>query len=106
MLLSLCQQPTNIIAQRKFSPAKDPCSVLWDVGLDDLVTMEFAYGKKDTPKAPPSKLLLYLQAKSTETKEQVRVVKCCREIPQANDVYSAIERAKNTYGRNLSKVYF
>ncbi|KAL5782083.1 hypothetical protein ACOSP7_007112 [Xanthoceras sorbifolium] len=99
----LLQQPTNIMAQRKFSPAKDPCSVLWDVRWDDLVTMELTHGKKDHQKAPPSRLVLYLHLRSTEAKEQARVIKCSRETHQALEVYSSIERARNTYGQNLSK---
>ncbi|XP_031738035.1 uncharacterized protein LOC101213129 isoform X1 [Cucumis sativus] len=99
----LMQQPSTIIAQRKFSPAKDPCSVLWDVLWGDLVTMEFSHGKKDHPKSPPSRLILYLQARPTELKEHVYVVKCSRGTDQALRVYSSIERAMNTYGQNQSK---
>ncbi|XP_048235070.1 uncharacterized protein LOC8261314 isoform X2 [Ricinus communis] len=99
----LLQQPSNIIAQRKFSPARDPCSVLWDVLWDDLMTMELIHGKKDHPKAPPSRLLLYLRSKATEVKEQARVVKCSRETDQAREVYSSIERAMSTYGLSPSK---
>ncbi|KAH9766384.1 C2 domain-containing protein [Citrus sinensis] len=99
----LLQQPTNAIAQRKFSPARDPCSVLWDVLWDDLVLMELTHGKKDNPKALPSRLVLYLHIKSTEMKEQVRIIKCSRETHQALEVYSSIEQARNTYGQNLSK---
>ncbi|KAH8501006.1 hypothetical protein H0E87_016007 [Populus deltoides] len=98
----LLQQPSNILAQRKFSPARDPCSVLWGVLWVDLVTMELTHGKKDQPKAPPSRLTLYLRSRSTESKEQFRVIKCSRETDQALKVYSSIERAVNTYGRNLS----
>ncbi|KAJ4843890.1 hypothetical protein Tsubulata_025940 [Turnera subulata] len=100
----LLQQPSYIMAQRKFSPARDPCSVLWDVLWGDLVTMELTYGKKDLPKAPPSRLILYLQSRPTESKEQMRVVKCSRDTDQALEIYSSIERAMNTYGRNLSKL--
>lgn len=100
------QQPSTIIAQRKFSPAKDPCSVLWDVLWGDLVTMEFSHGKKDHPKSPPSRLILYLQARPSEVKEHVYVVKCSRGTDQALRVYSSIERAMNTYGQNQSKVCF
>lgn len=98
------QQPSNIIAQRKFSPARDPCSVLWDVLWDDLVTMELAHGKKDHQTAPPSRLILYLQTRSIESKEQVRVIKCSPETNQAFEVYTSIEQARNTYGSNVSKV--
>jgi vacuolar protein sorting-associated protein 13A/C len=100
------QQPSNIIAQRKFSPARDPCSVLWDVLLDDLVTMELTHGKKDHQNPPPSRLILYLQARSTESKEQIRVIKCSPETKQSLEVYISIEQAMNTYGSNLSKVGF
>lgn len=100
------QQPSNIIAQRKFSPARDPCSVLWDVLCDDLVTMELTHGKKDPQNAPPSRLILYLQSRSTESKEQVRVIKCSPETNQALEVYTSIEQAMNTYGSILSKVGF
>ncbi|XP_062178337.1 uncharacterized protein LOC133883124 isoform X2 [Alnus glutinosa] len=99
----LLQQPSNIIAQRKFSPARDPCSVLWDVLWADLVTMELTHGKKDHQNAPHCRLILYLQAKSTESKEQVRVIKCNPETNQALEVYTSIEQAMNTYGSNLSK---
>ncbi|XP_044485071.1 uncharacterized protein LOC123210663 isoform X2 [Mangifera indica] len=99
----LLQQPSNIVAQRKFSPARDPCSILWDVLWDDLITMELTHGKKDNPKAFPSRVVLYLHIRSTETKEQVLVIKCSSETHQAVEVYSSIERARNTYGNNLSK---
>ncbi|XP_050216889.1 uncharacterized protein LOC126667840 isoform X2 [Mercurialis annua] len=99
----LLQQPSNIIGQRKFSPVRDPCSVLWDVLWDDLVTMELSQGKDDHPKAPPSRLLLYLRSRGTEVKEQTRVIKCNHETDQAREVYSSIERAMNTYGQNVSK---
>ncbi|ONI27903.1 hypothetical protein PRUPE_1G110200 [Prunus persica] len=101
--LILLQQPFTV-AQRKFNPARDPCSVLWDVLWDDLVIMEKSYGKKDHPKAPPSRVILYLQEKSTEAREQVRVIKCIPDTPQALEVYSSIERAMNTYGSNKPKV--
>ncbi|TQE02763.1 hypothetical protein C1H46_011592 [Malus baccata] len=97
----LLQQPFNV-AQKKFNPARDPCSVLWDVLWDDLVIMEKSYGKKDHPKSPPSRVILYLQDKS-EMKEHVRIIKCLRDTPQALDVYSSIERAMNTYGPNKPK---
>ena len=100
------QQPSNIIAQRKFSPARDPCSVLWDVLWNDLMTMELTQGKKDHPKAPPSRLIIYLKTRATELKEQVRVVKCKPETKQAFEVYVSIEQAANTYGSKLSKVGF
>nr|XP_028954888.1 uncharacterized protein LOC114823646 [Malus domestica] len=64
--------------------------------------MEKSYGKKDHPKSPPSRVILYLQDKS-EMKEQVRIIKCLRDTPQALDVYSSIERAMNTYGPNKPK---
>ncbi|OVA16691.1 Peroxin/Ferlin domain [Macleaya cordata] len=96
----LLQQPSNIMAQRKFSPARDPCSVLWDVLWDDLMTMELTHGKKDHQKAPPSRLILYLQTRSTESREQTRVIKCSRESQQAAEIYSSIEQAMSIYGPN------
>ncbi|KDP27978.1 hypothetical protein JCGZ_19058 [Jatropha curcas] len=99
----LLQQPSNIIGQRKFSPARDPCSVLWDVLWNDLVTMELTHGKKDHPKAPASRLILYLRSRPAEGKEHARKIKCNRETDQALEVYCSIERALNTYGKNLSK---
>ncbi|KAK9670363.1 hypothetical protein RND81_13G196500 [Saponaria officinalis] len=100
----LLQQPSNLIShQKKFSAAKDPCSILWDVLWDGLVTMELTNGKKDPPKAPPSRVILYLRTKSTEPREQIRVVKCNRESNQAFQVYAAIEQAMGTYGPNQSK---
>lgn len=92
------QQPSNVIGQKKFNPARDPCSVLWDVLWDDLVTMELSHGKKDHPNAPHSRLILYLQSKSFESKDHSRVIKCNRDSNQAVEVYSSIEQAMNTYG--------
>jgi vacuolar protein sorting-associated protein 13A/C len=68
--------------------------------------MELTHGKKDHQNAPHCRLILYLQAKSTESKEQVRVIKCNPETNQALEVYTSIEQAMNTYGSNLSKVGF
>ncbi|KAI7993232.1 putative vacuolar protein sorting-associated protein 13A [Camellia lanceoleosa] len=99
----LLQQTSNIIAQKKFNPARDPCSVLWDVLLDDLVTMELTHGKKDRQNAPPSRLIIYLQTRSAESKEPVRVIKCYPESNQAFEVYSSIDQAMNTYGPSQSK---
>lgn len=70
------------------------------------MTMELTHGKKDHPKALPSRLILYLHIKSTEVKEQVRIIKCNRDSHQALEVYASIERARNTYGLILSKVSF
>ncbi|KAI8561923.1 hypothetical protein RHMOL_Rhmol04G0379800 [Rhododendron molle] len=99
----LLQQTSNIIAQKKFNPARDPCSVLWDVLWDDLVTMELTHGKNDQQNAPPSRLVLYLQSRSTESKELIRVIKCYRESNQAFQVYSSIEQAMSTNGASQSK---
>ncbi|KAK8681962.1 hypothetical protein V6N13_054359 [Hibiscus sabdariffa] len=96
------QQSSNI-THRKFNPMKDPCSVLWDVLWDDLETMDLTRGKKDLQKAPPSQLLLHLKTRSTDSKEHVRIIKCNRGTHQTLEVYSSIERAMITYGRNLSK---
>ncbi|XP_026446363.1 vacuolar protein sorting-associated protein 13C-like [Papaver somniferum] len=96
----LLQQPSTIMAQRKFSPARDPCSVLWDVLWDDLVTMELTHGKKDHQRGPPSRLVLYLQTRSTESREQTRIIKCIRESQQAVEIYSSIEQAMSIYGPN------
>ncbi|XP_012842600.1 PREDICTED: uncharacterized protein LOC105962815 isoform X1 [Erythranthe guttata] len=94
----LLQQPSNLIAQKKFNPARDPCSVLWDVVWDDLVTMELVHGKKDHPSAPTSRVLLYLHNKNGDAKDQYRIIKCSRDSNQAFEVYSSIEQARSTYG--------
>ncbi|XP_020230234.1 uncharacterized protein LOC109811015 [Cajanus cajan] len=99
----LLQQPSNIIAQRKFSPARDPCSIIWDILWDDLGTMELTHGKKDNPKGPPSRLILYLQSKSLDTKENFRIIKCISDTRQALQVYSSIDHALHTYGPGVSK---
>ncbi|KAL8205058.1 hypothetical protein R6Q57_010681 [Mikania cordata] len=98
-------QASNIITQKKFNPARDPCLVLWDVLWDDLTTMELTTGKKDHPNAPPSKLILYLKSKSSsENNDHTRVIKCYRDTKQAIQVYTAIEQAINTYVPKGSKV--
>ncbi|KAL6576075.1 hypothetical protein OROHE_000546 [Orobanche hederae] len=94
----LLQQPSNLIAQKKFNPARDPCSVLWDVAWDDLATMELIHGKKDNHNAPPSRVILYLHSKLLDGKEQIRIIKCHRDSNQAFEVYSSIEQARSTYG--------
>lgn len=66
--------------------------------------MELSYGKKDNPTALPSRVVL--QIRPTETKDHVRVIKCIRETNQSVKVYYAIEQARDTYGKNLSKVKF
>lgn len=100
----LLQQPTHIMAQRKFNSARDPCSVLWDVLLEDLATMEAAHGKKDFPGSPPSQLILYLMSRSPDSRENTRVVKCIRGSHQAFEIYASIEQTLKTYGPNASKV--
>ncbi|KAK7363427.1 hypothetical protein VNO77_05570 [Canavalia gladiata] len=100
----LLQQPSNIMAQRKFSPARDSCSIMWDILWDDLGTMELIHGKKDNPKSPPSRLILYLQYRSLDMKENFRIIKCIPDTHQALQVYSSIDHALNTYGPGVSKV--
>lgn len=100
----LLHQPTNIMAQRKFNPARDPCSVSWDVLFEDLVTMELTHGKKDNPGSPPSRLILYLQMRFPESKEGTRVIKCSRGSRQATEIFSSIEQALSNYGPNASKI--
>ncbi|CAL5058295.1 unnamed protein product [Urochloa decumbens] len=92
-----------MMTQRKFNPAKDPCSVIWDVLWDDLVTVEMTHGKKDPPGSLPSKLILYLKAKPSNSKEVVRLVKCNRGSDQATIIYSAIDKAYKAYGPNSIK---
>ncbi|XP_043726204.1 uncharacterized protein LOC122672780 isoform X2 [Telopea speciosissima] len=99
----LLQQPFHIVAQRKFSPARDPCSVLWDVLWDDLMTTEMKHGKKDHPSSPPSRLILHLRTRCMELKDHTHVIKCSRDTQQALEIYSSIEQAMNTYGPNHSK---
>uniref|UniRef100_A0A0D9VFX1 C2 domain-containing protein n=1 Tax=Leersia perrieri TaxID=77586 RepID=A0A0D9VFX1_9ORYZ len=92
-----------MMTQRKFNPAKDPCSVIWDVLWDDLVTVEMTHGKKDAPGSLPSKLILYLKAKPTNSREVVRLVKCNRGSDQATLIHSSIDRAYQAYGPNSTK---
>uniref|UniRef100_A0A0E0NER2 C2 domain-containing protein n=1 Tax=Oryza rufipogon TaxID=4529 RepID=A0A0E0NER2_ORYRU len=92
-----------MMTQRKFSPAKDPCSVIWDVLWDDLVTVEMTHGKKDAPGSLPSKLILYLKAKPTNSREVVRLVKCNRGSDQATLIYSSIDGAYKAYGPKSTK---
>ncbi|XP_020520361.1 uncharacterized protein LOC18430003 [Amborella trichopoda] len=99
----LLQQPTNILAQKKFNPVRDPCLVLWDVSWDDLVTMVLTTGKKDDQNSSPSHLVLYLRNKLMDSKENIRVIKCNNESKQAAEIYMAIEQAMNTYGPNHSE---
>ncbi|KAG8370579.1 hypothetical protein BUALT_Bualt14G0131800 [Buddleja alternifolia] len=94
----LLQQPSNLIGQKKFNPARDPCSVLWDVVWDDLVTMELIHGKKDNSSSPPSRVILYLHSRSLDAKDQNRIIKCKCDSSQAFEVYSSIEQARATYG--------
>lgn len=70
------------------------------------MTMELMHGKKDRPESPPSRLILYLKTRSPDYREQIRKIKCSRDTHQAQEVYSAIERATNTYGPVKPKVWF
>ncbi|KAG1338373.1 hypothetical protein COCNU_04G006790 [Cocos nucifera] len=74
---------------KKAHPARDPCSVLWDVLLGDMVTMELIHGKKDIPGSLPSRLILHLQIRSIEPKETARVINCTHGSQQATKIYSA-----------------
>ncbi|MFS7909478.1 putative vacuolar protein sorting-associated protein [Helianthus anomalus] len=97
-------QTSNIMTQKKFNPARDPCLVLWDVLWEDLATMELTSGKKDHPNAPPSKLVLYLKSKSSsEINDHTRVIKCYRDSKQAIQVYTSIQQAMSTYAPKGSK---
>lgn len=97
-------QASNIITQRgKFNPAKDPCAVLWDVLWEDLATMELTTGKKDHPGAPPSKIIVYMKSKSSESNDHTRVIKCYRDTKQAMEVYTSIMQAMTTYAPKDSK---
>ncbi|XP_024982723.1 uncharacterized protein LOC112519038 isoform X5 [Cynara cardunculus var. scolymus] len=96
-------QTSNLIPQKKFNPARDPCLVLWDVLWEDLGTMELTRGKKDGANAPPSKLILYLKSKSSENNDHTRVIKCYRDTKQASEVYSSIEQAMKTFVPNQPK---
>ncbi|KAG0489289.1 hypothetical protein HPP92_008100 [Vanilla planifolia] len=99
----LLQQPMNIMAHKKFNPARDPCSIMWDVLWEDLVTMELTHGKKDNEGSPPSRLILYMQIKSPDSKENVRIVKCIRGSQQADEIFSSIQEALLSYGPNAAK---
>uniref|UniRef100_A0A175YPS3 Uncharacterized protein n=1 Tax=Daucus carota subsp. sativus TaxID=79200 RepID=A0A175YPS3_DAUCS len=99
----LLQQSSSIIGQKKFDPARDPCSVVWDVLWDNLMTMELTHGKKDLPDSLPSRVILYLKSRSLDTKDQVRIIKCNRDSNQVFKVYTSVEKARNTYGPNESK---
>lgn len=68
------------------------------------MTMELTNGKKDLPNGPPSRLIMYLQSRSLEMKDQVRVIKCHRDSNQAFEIYSSIEQARSVYGPAQSKV--
>ncbi|XP_078433928.1 calcium-dependent lipid-binding family protein isoform X2 [Wolffia australiana] len=94
----LLQQPMGNGGQKKFNPAKDACSVQWDIMWDDLITMELANRKNDNPKSSPSLLILYIRSKSSDSRESTRVVECAHESPQASNVYSSILKAMSTYG--------
>jgi vacuolar protein sorting-associated protein 13A/C len=94
-----------MMTQRKFNPAKDPCSVIWDVLWDDLVTVEITQGKKDAPGSLPSKLILYLKAKPTNSREVVRLIKCNRGSDQATTIYSSVDKSYKAYGPNAIKVH-
>lgn len=70
------------------------------------MTMELTHGKDDHPKAPPSQLILYLQMRSADSNDPIRIVNCNRDSDQALKIYSSIEQAIGTYGRNQKKVEF
>lgn len=77
---------------------------MWDVLWEDLVTMELTHGKKDNIGSPPSRLILYMQIKLPDAKENIRIIKCNRGAQQANEIFSSIQEALTGYGPNASKV--
>lgn len=68
------------------------------------MAMELTHGKKDHASAPPSRLVLYLQSRSLEAKDQVRVIKCYHDTNQAMEVYTSIEQGRSTYGPSQFQV--
>lgn len=66
--------------------------------------MELKHGKKDSQK--PYHLVLHLQSRLSDVKENVRIIKCSPQSHQVFEVFSSIEHAMNTYGPNASKVHF
>lgn len=98
------QQPLSIMSQRKFNPARDRCSVMWDVLWGNLVKMEMTRRKKDQPGSSPSQLIFYVQNRPMESKESTRVIKCIHESPQAFEIYASIEQAMIAYGPKHLKV--
>ncbi|KAH9312828.1 hypothetical protein KI387_027863 [Taxus chinensis] len=102
------QHPTHIV-QRKPDPSREPCTVVWDVVWDDLMTVQLRNGKKDPPGSPPSRVILTIhhspqESRIFESKETLRVIKCHRESRQAEEIRSAIQQVRNTYGPSHSVV--
>eukprot|EP01018_Ginkgo_biloba_P025446 Gb_15429 [translate_table: standard] len=99
----LLQHPLHTIIQKKFDPLREPCTVVWDVTWNDLMTMELMNGKKDPPGSPPSRLILHLRnwpqdSRIFESRETARVIKCHRESQQADEIRCTILQTMNTYG--------
>ncbi|XP_059076567.1 uncharacterized protein LOC131042467 isoform X2 [Cryptomeria japonica] len=104
----LLQSPTSVV-QRKSDPSREPCTIVWDVVWDDLVSVELRNGKKDPPGYQPSRVILNLRHSSQdsrifESKETMRVIKCHRESRQAEEIHNAIQQARNTYRSNRSGI--
>eukprot|EP00897_Mesotaenium_endlicherianum_P008373 jgi/Mesen1/7564/ME000392S06833 len=97
------------MGQKRVDLLKEPCSVVWDVPWEELMTTELKHAKDEAPGSPPSRLVLHLRDWSQETRlfearEIARTVSCHPGTSQAADIKEAIHRAMQKYGPDRATV--
>eukprot|EP00271_Cylindrocystis_brebissonii_P008358 TRINITY_DN2254_c0_g1_i1.p1 TRINITY_DN2254_c0_g1~~TRINITY_DN2254_c0_g1_i1.p1 ORF type:complete len:1958 (-),score=356.45 TRINITY_DN2254_c0_g1_i1:258-5252(-) len=88
---------------------KEPCSILWDVTWDELMTLELKSGKDEPAGYPPSRLVLHLRdwsqdSRLFDTKQIARMVQCHPGTTHAQELRDAIQRAYDKYGPDRATV--
>eukprot|EP00850_Spirogloea_muscicola_P018627 SM000173S02996 [mRNA] locus=s173:28246:52241:- [translate_table: standard] len=107
LMLTNRRHPSGMVVAKKADLLKEPCTIVWDITWDDLMTVELVHGKDDPPESPPTRLLLHLRDWSQDTrifdtKEIARLVKCHPGTNQAMAVKEAIRQAMQVYGKDRS----
>lgn len=97
------QHPSALIAQKRPDLMKEPCTIVWDVTWNDLMTLEVTHGPEEPSHLPPSRLIIHLRdwsqdSRLFDSKEIARVVKCHPGTKQAAEIQGAIQHAYNLYG--------
>ena len=103
------QHPGGGMGSKRADLLREPCTILWDVSWEELMTVELKEGKDDPSDAPPSRLVLHLRdwspdSRLFDTKQIARVVVCHPGTTQALEVRDAVQKAMDKYGPDRATV--